>query len=256
MNSIKPIVKVYPDLHTLSLAAATIVAESARKSVEDSQRFFWAVSGGGTPIPHFRMLANSQLFPSFPWLKTHLFWGDERCVPPDHPGSNYGLARKEFIEHVAIPKSHVHRIRGELDPASAADDYSSRLSRMAGQSPRWPIFDLVSLGLGDDGHTASLFPGSLVGDKSDEAAIPVTAEYEDRPVDRVTLTPVVINSARRILFLVSGASKASAVASVLEGPMDPVRRPAQYIRPNEGEIFWLLDKEAAAKLNSESMIEQ
>jgi 6-phosphogluconolactonase len=180
------------------------------------------------------------------WEHIHVFWGDERCVAVDDPGNNYGQAREAFLAHVPIPQYNIHRIQSDLGPAAASMDYTLLLRRFAEAPLDWPRFDLVLLGMGEDGHAASLFPGSPT-DVTD-AVIGVTAQYQDRPANRVTLTPVVFNSARHILFLVSGQSKSETLASVLKGGYHPDQLPAQRIQPTDGELTWFVDAAAASTL--------
>jgi 6-phosphogluconolactonase len=155
-----------------------------------------------------------------------------------------------LLNHVPIPQANIHRVKGELDPAAASEDYSRVLKEFASPPLDWPRFDLVYLGMGEDGHTASLFPGSPVG--VSEPAMPVTAQYQDRPANRVTLTPVVFNSARIIVFMATGEKKAQTFAEVLSDRYNPERYPVQRIRPDHGTLIWLVDEAAADKLPEES----
>jgi 6-phosphogluconolactonase len=175
------------------------------------------------------------------WARTELFFGDERCVPPWDAGSNYAMVRHALLERVPVPEVNVHRMRGEDEPERAARDYEDVLERVLGATP----LDLVLLGMGENGHTASLFPGSaLLG----EPRRRVAAEYvRELAMWRITLTPLAINAARHAAFLVSGAPKAPMLAQVLEGPRDPARLPAQIVQP-AGELRWLVDAAAAARL--------
>jgi 6-phosphogluconolactonase len=181
------------------------------------------------------------------WARVHVFWGDERCVPPDHPESNYRLAREALLDHVPLPPANVHRIPTEQEPVQAAADYEQTLRRFFGPGSV-PRFDLVLLGLGTDGHTASLFPGT-----------PAVHEYErwvvahyvsSLPAWRVTLTPAVLNAADQVTFLVAGEEKAGALKQVLAGPYQPDVLPAQVVRPAGGSLLWLVD-DAAARANRE-----
>ena len=157
--------------------------------------------------------------------------------------SNYRQARDVLLSHVPIPADNIHHVEFDLEPAEAAEDYALVLKQFAFPPLDWPRFDLVLLGMGEDGHTASLFPGSEVNVVSPTMA--VTAQYQNRPANRVTLTPLVFNSARRIIFLVSGESKAQTLVNVLYGEYDPEQLPAQRIRPTDGELIWMVDKLAA-----------
>jgi 6-phosphogluconolactonase len=183
------------------------------------------------------------------WSKVHIFWGDERCVSPDDPESSYGQARDVLLSRVPIPDSNVHRIKGELGPSEASKEYSLVLKAFSSPPLDWPRFDLVYLGMGEDGHTASLFPGSPVDVA--EPVLPVTAQYQDRPAERVTLTPIVFNSARKVAFMVTGENKANILAEVLSDRYNPKQYPAQRINPKDGVLIWLVDEEAASKLPRE-----
>jgi 6-phosphogluconolactonase len=175
----------------------------------------------------------------------HLFWGDERCVPPGDPGSNYLLANDALISRVPIPPGNVHRVQGELEPARAARAYEQEIQDFfcAPHGGLHTRFDLILLGLGEDGHTASLFPDSPVLAETERLAAVASAVYQDRPAQRVTLTLPAINSARQILFLVTGSAKAAVVQSIVEGSSEAL--PAQRIQPAAGGLTWLLDAEAA-----------
>jgi 6-phosphogluconolactonase len=237
-----PEVQIFDDLTSLSKVAAEIFVENARQAIEARGRFLVVLSGGNTPMSLYRLLVHQPV----DWTHVHIFWGDERCVPVDDPGNSCGQARDALLRHVPIPQANVHRVRSELGPVSAAKEYELELQRFADPPLDWPRFDLVLLGMGDDGHTASLFPGSPVD--VTEPVVAVTAHYQDRPANRVSLTPPVFNSARHIIFLVSGQSKSETLASVLKGGYHPLQLPAQRIQPTDGEVTWLVDAAAASKL--------
>jgi 6-phosphogluconolactonase len=242
----KGTIHIFPTPDALAEAAAERFVTAAMAAVTGHGRFLVALSGGGTPQALYRLLAGPPYREQVPWGQTHLFWGDERCVPPADPGSNYGAVEKNLIRHVMVAPENVHRIKGELGPTVAAADYSTQLHHFAEEELPWPRFDLVLLGLGEDGHTAALFPGHTV--QAPAAVVPVTADYQDRPAQRVTLTPAVFNTAHHILFLVTGGNKAEAVAAVQQGPADPRRWPAQQIQPEPGTLTWFIDEAAAARL--------
>jgi 6-phosphogluconolactonase len=246
----KPEVRIFKDLEALSRAAADLFTEQAAQSIAERDRFLVALNGGGTPTRLFQLLA-TDFRDRVDWSKVHVFWGDERCVPPDDPGSSYGQAQDVLLSRVPIPDGNIHRIKGELGPPEASKDYSLILKQFASAPLEWPRFDLVYLGMGEDGHTASLFPGSAV-DVS-EPAIPVTAHYQDRPANRVSLTPVVFNSAHTVTFMATGEKKAQTVAEVLSDTRtrNPAPYPAQRIKPNDGRLIWLVDEAAASKLPEE-----
>ena len=248
MAAAEPDIRVFEDLGALSEAAATELAGASKDAVSLRGRFLVVLSGGGTPASLYGLLSRPTYRDEIPWGSVHLFWGDERCVPPDDPESNFGQAWDAFLHEVPVPPENIHRIHGEMDPVKAASDYELVLKGYAAPPLDWPRFDLVLLGLGEDGHTASLFPGSTV-----EAASPVeavTGQYQDRPSQRVTLTPLVFNLARKVMFLAAGASKARIVAEVLGGQQRPDRIPAQRIRPVDGTVMWLLDRGAAGALTN------
>jgi len=238
--------RIFKDKETLSRAAAGLFVEVARQAIESRGRFLVALSGGGTPSGLYRLLASASFRDQIAWDKTFVFWGDERCVPPDDEGSNYRQAEDVLLRHVPIPDKNILRIKGEFAPNLASDAYAQILKEFAHPNLDWPRFDLVLLGMGDDGHTASLFPGSPVETSSPTLA--VTADYQDRPANRVTLTPLVINSARNVLFLVSGESKALTLSVVLSDTSNQKLYPAQRIHPTDGELIWFVDESAASRL--------
>ena len=246
----KPEVRIFNDLEDLSHAAADLFVEQAANSIAERNRFLVALNGGSTPNRLFQLLAMDDR-DKIDWSKVHVFWGDERCVPPDDPGSSYGQAWEILLSHVPIPEANIHRIKGEQGPVQASKEYSFVLKEFASPLLEWPRFDLVYLGMGEDGHTASLFPGSLA--EVSEPVVPVTAHYQDRPAKRVTLTPIVFNAAGRIVFMVTGEKKAMTLAEVLSDThrRNPVQYPAQRIHPKDGRLIWLVDKAAASRLAKE-----
>jgi 6-phosphogluconolactonase len=242
---------VYPDAARLVEAAADYVAEVAAQALAARGRFTLALAGGGTPRPVYELLAAPARASAIDWSRTQLLFGDERCVPPEDARSNYSMVKRALLEHAPVPAANVHRIRGEDDPERAARDYEALLRRLLGETPSGAPaqgIDLVLLGMGDNGHTASLFPGSpAIG----ETRRWVMAQFvEEVGMWRVTLTPVVINAASHIAFLVSGAGKAQMLQRVLEGPRDPESLPSQVVRPARGELRWLVDAPAAASLKN------
>ena len=241
----KPDLRIFKDTELLSRHAAEIFAERAAQSITARDRFLVALNGGGTPTRLFQLLA-TKYRDNVDWTKIHIFWGDERCVPPNDPGSSYGQARDLLLSHVPIPDANIHRIQGDLEPAEASRDYALTLSRFASPPLEFPRFDLVYLGMGEDGHTASLFPGSPVD--ATEATLPVTAHYQDRPANRVTLTQLVFNQAYMVALMATGDKKAVTLAEVLSDRYNPELYPAQRIDPRNGELIWLVDEDAAGKL--------
>lgn len=237
-------IKVYADLEALSQAAAALVVKQAELAVAARGRFSLALSGGNTPRRTYELLAQPPLAAQAPWDRMHVFWGDERCVPLDDPRSNARLARQAWLDQVPIPEPQIHPLNCARAPAAAARQYEAELQEFfAGQPPR---LDLVLLGLGEDGHTASLFPGTpVLQEKARWAAAVYVAEQD---LYRVTLTAPLINQAALVAFLVAGDRKAGVLRQVLQGPRDVARLPAQLIQPQTGDLLWLADRKAAAQL--------
>lgn len=238
--------RIFKEYEALSNAAAETFARAGANAVETRDRFLVALSGGGTPAGLYRLLASEPYRDQIDWAKTFFFWGDERCVPPDDEGSNYHQANELFLSHVPIPGENILRVKGELIPYEAASDYANILKEFAPPDSDWPRFDLILLGMGEDGHTASLFPGSEVDPASPTLA--VTADYQGRPANRVTLTPRVINSAREVMFLATGEKKAVTLSRVLNDISMESQYPAQRIHPKDGRLIWLVDEGAASNL--------
>lgn len=235
--------RIYPDGEAVAKAAVELVATESVSAIQHHGRFNWCLSGGTTPKRCYELLASARWEQKVDWPHVHVFWGDERCVPPESQESNYRMAQDALLNKVDIPDANVHRIKGELDPVTAAEEYSELLHRelKPGQG-----FDLVFLGLGPDGHTASLFPGLKA---VQEISKWVVAEYVPQmEMWRITLTPHVFNASKNIAFLVEGAEKASILAEVLNPENDPPELPARFIRPTNGELLWLVDQAAAAML--------
>lgn len=237
-------IQIFPDLESLSQAAARLFVRLAQRAVERRGRFCVALSGGSTPKRAYEMLACPPLQEAVAWEWVHVFWGDERCVPPDDPRSNALMARTAFLDKVSIPPAQVHPISCPEGPAHGARDYEKLLSLFFGGRP--PRFDMVLLGLGEDGHTASLFPGTdALGERERWAA---SVRAPGREMDRVTLTLPVIARARKLVFLVSGAAKARILREVVEGG-EPAVLPAQMVRSAAGnKPVWMVDAEAASLL--------
>jgi len=233
---------VLPTPEALADAAAQRFATAASEAVQSHGEFVVALSGGATPLALYSRLAAPPYASTVPWSLVQVLWSDERCVAPNHAASNYRMAREALLDHVPIRAENVHRIRGEDDPVVAAQAYERTLRTVL----RGARIDLVLLGLGDDGHTASLFPDAH--DVPDSEAWVVARYHVASSIWRVTLTPVVINAAAEVLFLVSGEGKATIVHRVLEGPRRPQELPAQLIAPADGRILWLLDAAAARDL--------
>ncbi len=243
-----PEIHILDDDGNLDLFTAQIITSLAQEAVAERGVFHLVLSGGGTPSPVYDLLSQPDYQERFPWSQTHVYWGDERNVPAEDPGSNYGQAHRLLLDKVPVQQVHIHRIKGELPPLDAAADYRWQLQQLGMGERLWPVFDVILLGMGDDGHTASLFPGKINALEESSAVIAVQAEYEDRPANRVTLTPLILNDSRNIIFLVKGGRKATTIASVLHAAEDLERWPVQRIKPVEGRVLWLLDQAAASNL--------
>lgn len=233
-------IRVYADIESLSRAAAECIVEEAFMASRNHGRFSLLLAGGETPQRTYQLLAQDPLCASVPWKQVHLFWGDERCVPVDDPRNNACTARKLFIDKVSLSEDQIHPIRTDLMPSDAAADYELQLRRFF--SDGTPVFDLVILGLGEDGHTASLFPGTR--EYPEERWVVVTQKAGEG-IKRISLAPAVINRASKVIFLVSGKNKASAVTAVLTGLSDPSRVPAQLITVPDDRLVWFVDNAAA-----------
>jgi 6-phosphogluconolactonase len=236
-------VRVLPDDEAAAHAAARIFTEAAADAISLRNRFSVALSGGSTPHKLFHLLGSSHR-DKIAWGQAHIFWADERCVPPDHEQSNFSVAHEALISRIGIPAENIHRIRGELMPEEAAEKYGHDLRAYFGTAGI-PGFDLIFLGLGEDGHTASLFPGGKAVSETKRLAVPA---YSSRARNwRVTLTLPVLNNAALVVFLVTGKTKAGIIREILaKGNRNPY--PAGAVRPEHGRIIWLLDEDAASGL--------
>jgi 6-phosphogluconolactonase len=228
---------IVDDEAALAVTGAARFASIVKDAVRARGRAVVSLTGGSTPKRMYEALARDPA--ALPWAQVHLFWGDERAVPPDHDDSNYGMARDALVAHVPIPAGQVHRMRGELPPEQAAREYERELMG---------TFDLMLLGLGDDAHIASIFPGSAVLDEQEHMVAAPWAPHLN--AYRITLTPTALLNARRILLTVAGAHKAAAVKAAIEGPTDPHRWPAQMLRAADDRVEWLIDRAAARALAS------
>lgn len=229
-------------------AAGRFVSVAAR-AVRETGRFVVALAGGSTPRRLYELLATPEYADRVDWARIHVFWGDERCVPPDDPASNYRLARTALLGHVPVPAANVHRIRGEDEPVRAAAAYEREL-RAVFATPHGPPslesgrrFDLILLGMGSNGHTASLFPW-LAAVRERERWV-MAEHVAEVAAWRITLTTPVLNAAAHVVFLVTGADKAATLQRVLDGPVQPDVLPAQAIAPRDGALTWLVDADAA-----------
>lgn len=232
-------IKVEPTVSDLIHEAARRIVDAATHAVADRGKFTLALSGGKTPEGLYQLLAADFYRSQIDWNRVHVFFGDERCVPPDSKESNFRMAHAALLSKVPIPAEQIHRMRGEIEPNQAATEYGELLKTQFGDGG----LDLILLGMGDDGHTASLFPQS-----------PALAERKHRCVAnpvarlnawRITLTAPFINKAQAVMVLIAGADKSARLQEVLEGPRDPTRLPIQLIEPEHGTMTWLLDAGAA-----------
>jgi len=230
---------VLPSAAALADAVAARFVAAATEAISSRGQFIVALSGGSTPRGTYLRLGTEALVSKVMWSRVQVLWGDERCVPPDDVESNYRLARETLLDRVPVPAANVHRIHGEDDPATAAAAYEATLRALA-------RIDLVLLGLGEDGHTASLFPGGAA--VHEQTRWVMAARASAGFMWRITLTPAVINAAAEVLFLVSGGAKAGILRRVIEGPRRPQELPAQAIAPSNGRVRWCVDAAAAAEL--------
>lgn len=238
-------IRVNPNLDVLSQAAADLFIELKKKSISSKGYFSVALSGGSTPKPVYEALASPERQEEMEWEKVHLFWGDERCVLPDHADSNYKMVNQSLLQHISIPDRNIHRVPTEMDPRMAAFSYEETLRGFFGGP--LPLFDLVFLGMGEDGHTASLFPHSAGLNEEERWFI---ANYAPKlETWRLTLTKKAINAAENIVVLVAGGAKANMLSDVLQGNYQPYEKPIQLITPTDGKMFWFVDQAAARLLD-------
>jgi 6-phosphogluconolactonase len=236
-------IQVFSSPELLADAVAQHIVTSAAEAISSRGLFTLALAGGSTPRAAYSRLATGDCqLATGDWRLVHILWGDERCVPPDDPRSNYRMAKEALLDRVPIPPDQIHRIRGEDDPEKAAVEYEREVRALLGSEG----LDLVLLGLGEDGHTASLFPGPSAVHETVRWVVAVPAP--DGTMWRVTLTPAVLNAAKNVTFVVSGASKAVRLQQVLQGPFTPDVLPAQAIRPAQGQLTWMVDQAAAGRL--------
>jgi 6-phosphogluconolactonase len=234
----------------LAVRAAEIVIQAARDAVAQRGRFTFVLSGGSTPEKTYALLAEADRAAAIDWPRVYLFFGDERLVPAEDPRSNFGLIRKNLLSRIPVPPANIFPVPTQgRNAAEASAAYAQMLAEFFSLSENIPPrFDLILLGLGGDGHIASLFPFADALYVTDTWATWTSPGTLPPPVDRITLTYPVLNAARQIVFLVSGRDKASALRDVLEGQASYEDRPAAGVRPADGTVIWLVDKEAARLL--------
>lgn len=247
MPADNPLIEIVPDAPSVAQRAAERVTDAIAQAVAERGRCVIALSGGSTPRALHAVLAQEPLRSTISWHNLFVFWGDERCVLPSHPESNYQMARDTLLDHVPIPPHHIHRWPAEHPPAQAAAAYAHTLRTVLG--PDVPRFDLILLGMGPDGHTASLFPGTDALALTDLAGPTTAANWVPRlDTWRLTLTYPVLNNARAILFLAAGADKAARwqeAQSQLNEPIAPDTLPCARVRPLAGHLIWLIDRAMA-----------
>ncbi len=243
-------IAIYPDIDTLSREAAQYIVRLASESIVMHGRFTIALSGGSTPRKLYSLLGSEPYRSQIDWALVEIFWSDERCVPPDSEDSNYRMARETLLSNIPIAAKQVHRMPADQpDRDVASQAYTLEMQGTFG-TDGIPRFDLIQLGMGPEGHTASLFPHQPSLHEQQRLVMPVITPKPPPP--RLTFTPPLLNAARHILFLVTGADKSDAVHAVLEGEYNPDEYPAQIVRPKDGEVTWMLDTAAAEKLRDRS----
>jgi len=251
-------VKIFRDFETLSIAAAKHIAQASVNAIRRHGVFSIVMAGGSTPQRTYTLLAEERYASMIDWERVHIFMGDERCVPRDNTLSNFHMLKETLLTYVALPDSNIHPTPCDLSPAKAAQAYEETLRAYFQQHPTTApaTFDLVLLGLGEDGHTASIFPASPAIQEQNRWVVPVKHTTPPKPiVDRITLTPHAINAAAQVLFLVSGEKKSKRVAQILEGNVSSIETlPAGLIQPTTGKLSWFLDNEAASLLRSDRFI--
>ena len=237
-----PKIQVFPDAAAIAQAAADHIVQAARREIDAKGTFSLALSGGSTPKMLYKMLAEPPYVKRIEWDKVHLYFGDERGVPPEHKDSNFKMASEALLDVAPIPPGNIHRMKGELPAEEAAKEYGLMLKQTFSDGG----IDLVLLGMGDDGHTASIFPHTVAVKEQEHRVIGYFAENSSTGKSwRITMTAPFLNRSKEILILLAGKNKAERVKEVLEGERDPERLPIQLIDPPEGQVIWMLDAGAA-----------
>jgi len=245
-------IKIYSDKEALFSATSDLLISAMRQSVMTHRICSIALAGGNTPRGVYRHLAMASVHYRIPWQKIHLFWGDERVVPPDHEESNYRMVKETLLDHISISPGNVHRIRAELGADVASAEYADELRRFF-KTPL-PEFDIILLGLGKDGHTASLFPETPILEEQEKPVSKVFASAYN--IWRISLTLPVINRARQIIFLVAGENKSEIIREIFTLDKPSGKFPASLVSPRKGDILWMLDKAAASRLESKQQEKQ
>ncbi len=244
------LIQIWKTQNELEQSVAGKIYEVIRRKLKEKTQCCIVLSGGGTPRNVYRRMGLDETNTLIDWNRVQVFFSDERAVPPDDPQSNYGMVQREWISHIPVPRSHVHRIQGELNPKSAARTYEQEIRKIFEHDP--VVFDLVLLGVGEDGHTASLFPGT---DAVLEKEALVTSTFVQQFKNwRVTLTVPVLNAAHEIIFLAAGTKKAAIIQRILEKDTPDIKLPASLIQPPQGTLCWMIDEEAGLELKEHSSI--
>ena len=240
-------IKIFPEPSKLAEAVALGLKKATKQAWDAGRRFNLVLAGGGTPRAVYEHCTRPEFKTSIQWNCVHFFWGDERCVPPDHADSNYQMARESLLDPLKIPEENIHRMRGENDPTTEAARYANEIkNNLSDRSDDTPRFDWILLGLGTDGHTASLFPRvNAIEDRSGLCAVSVQPENGQQ---RITLTNRVLNQAHRVTFIVTGKSKAQVVADILNESQKSKNYPSAHVHPDQGTLEWFLDAEAATDI--------
>jgi 6-phosphogluconolactonase len=244
------LVQIWKNRNELEKSAAGKIYDILRRSLKENARFCIALSGGETPKNVYRLMGLDASNRFVDWKQVHVFFCDERTVPPDNPISNYGMTKREWISHISIPQENVHRMKGESDPKKTSEKYELEIRKFFGRDP--VVFDLVLLGVGEDGHTASLFPGTHAVIEKEVFVKSVFVQQINSW--RTTLTVPVLNAAREIIFLAAGEQKAAIVQRVLDAKAPDTKLPASLIRPTEGTLCWMIDEGAGSLLKEHSSI--
>lgn len=241
-------IQIYPTAEDVINKMASIFISSAADAINQFGVFSIALSGGSTPTPLYEYLAQDSSGDNLAWNQIHFYWSDERSVPPDHPDSNYRQVYHRLLKPRLIPSENIHRIPGELNPKTAAQIYQQEIIDGFNETP--PRFNLILLGMGTDGHTASLFPDTKAVTDPEQNKWVTANHVPQHPSWRITFTPGLINAAELVIFLVTGKSKAETLLNVLEGPYLPEQYPSQLIKPSNGSLTWVIDQEAGRLLSA------
>ena len=237
-------IQVFQTPEKLTEATAEFIVKTAKDAVSTRGRFAISLSGGHTPERLYTLLSKPPFVSQMPWDKTFVFWGDERCVPSDDPQNNARMAKVLLLNHITIPAANIYPIPVDMSPADAANDYEKTINNFFKEEA--PRFDLILLGLGENGHTASLFPGTEV--VFEKSRLVKEVYVDEQKMFRITMTAPLINQAYNIMFLMEGAGKAEILNTVLNTAYQPEKYPAQLIKPVNGNLYWYMDQKAAALL--------